>query len=409
MRKLFAFILIPLMFVAGCGGGGGGYVGGGGGGGGGGGPTCVAESATTAQQLPNPVTLLATDNNGVIVQLPPVPAAGAANPTGSLVFGIGTETNNGLSGATKLSADPSTGDITATLHGTNYPSYLDSGSNGNFFPADSALQTCPSPNDKWYCPTSIVNETPSLQGPPSVLAVNFNVENANTLFSNSSFTAFNDLAGPNSTVVDLGLSFFFGQNIFTGFENLTTAAAPYFAVGGTLPTATPGPPNVETLTVDGGPTGLNPTAVNSGFVSVKICVPGTTTCEVIDHVEVDTGSIGLRLISSQVSLSLPAVMDSSNRPLAECIQFADGTSWGSLATADVTLPVSGVTVKNVNIHVIGATSAGSPPASCTGQPENTVNDFGANGILGVGPFVNDCNSGGDCMPGSQSANYYYCH
>jgi hypothetical protein len=102
-------------------------------------------------------------------------------------------------------------------------------------------------------------------------------------------------------------------------------------------------------------------------------------------------------------------MDSSNRPLAECIQFADGTSWGSLATADVTLPVSGVTAKNVNIHLIGATSAGSPPAACTGKTENTVNDFGANGILGVGPFVNDCNSSGDCMPGTQSANYYYCH
>ena len=62
------------------------------------------------------------------------------------------------------------------------------------------------------------------------------------------------------------------------------------------------------------------------------------------------------------------------------------------------LPVSGVTAKNVNIHLIGATSAGSPPAACTGKTENTVNDFGANGILGVGPFVNDCNSSGDCMP-----------
>jgi hypothetical protein len=43
--------------------------------------------------------------------------------------------------------------------------------------------------------------------------------------------AFSNLAGNNSdnTSVDLGLSFFFGRNIFTGFEDPATNTAPYFA------------------------------------------------------------------------------------------------------------------------------------------------------------------------------------
>ena len=151
--------------------------------------------------------------------------------------------------------------------------------------------------------------------------------------------------------------------------------------------------------MDGGPAGLSPPAVDTGYVSVTVCVPGTSTCQTIDHVEVDTGSIGLRLISSVVTVSLPALLDSASRPLAECLQFADGTSWGSVVTADVTMPVSGESAKGVNVQLIGAAAAGSPPAACTGTPENTVSTFGANGILGVGPFNNDCDSTGDCAPG----------
>jgi len=102
--------------------------------------------------------------------------------------------------------------------------------------------------------------------------------------------------------------------------------------------AAPGPPNVETLTVDAGPPASTFLAVNTAFVSVKVCVPGTSTCKTIDHIEVDTGSTGLRIMSSVLTsapaITLPAETDGTN-PLAECLQFADGTSWGSLATADM--------------------------------------------------------------------------
>ena len=60
----------------------------------------------------------------------------------------------------------------------------------------------------------------------------FSVANANSLFSGNN-VAFSNLAGSNygSTVgndtVDLGLAFFYGHNVFTGFEN--NQSGPYFA------------------------------------------------------------------------------------------------------------------------------------------------------------------------------------
>jgi uncharacterized protein DUF3443 len=170
--------------------------------------------------------------------------------------------------------------------------------------------------------------------------------------------------------------------------------------------ATPGAPNVETMTVDSGPAGVN--AVNTLYVSVKVCVPGTSTCKTIDHIEVDTGSIGLRIMSSALTaapaITLPAETDGTN-PLAECLQFADGTSWGSLATADLQLPVSGETAANVHVQVIGDPAYPTVPTNCTGTPENTVVMFGANGILGVGPFIQDCGSA--CVAAVTPLTVYY--
>jgi Protein of unknown function (DUF3443) len=415
VSKLSALVLIPVLLAAGCGGGGGSTsTGGGGGGGGGGGITCTAESVSLAEQLQNPVTLFTTDNNGIIIELPPVSATGTTDPAGGvMVFGIGTEANNGIAGgATRLNADPSTGNVNGTLNGKNYPAgYFDSGSNANFF-TDSALAVCPKPDQGFYCPnTASVTENATMQGTNNAnpLPATFTVENALALFAgNPSATAFNTLGGPNSdaTALDLGAPFFFGQNVYTGFQTPTNAT-PYFAYGGTQTIAGAGA-NVEPLIVDAGPTGLNPPAVNTPFVSVTVCVPGTSDCQTIDHVEVDTGSVGLRLVASVVTLALPALKDPSNNPLAECLQFADGTSWGSVVTADITMPTSRKTAKGVNVQLIGATAAGDPPTACTGTTENTVDTFGANGIIGLGPFTNDCNVSGDCTPGPQSANYYYC-
>src|SRR6266404_8433933 len=201
--------------------------------------TCVDANASLTQQVPNPVTLFATDNNGVIVELPAVVSAGAVSSAGALVFGIGTRTNNGLGTATVLPEDPNTGFITATYKGAAYTDgYIDSGSNGNFF-IDSSLTQCTTATG-FYCPASTMSETATLQGTTAtMLAANFSVANAEMLFLNTSYTAFSNLGG---TIVnpppasqpqpfDLGLPFFYGHNVFTAIENANTPGGmgPYFA------------------------------------------------------------------------------------------------------------------------------------------------------------------------------------
>ena len=54
---------------------------------------CTSVAVPGSQQVQNPVGLLPVDNNGVLVALPSVPASGSPSVTGSLILGIGTESN----------------------------------------------------------------------------------------------------------------------------------------------------------------------------------------------------------------------------------------------------------------------------------------------------------------------------
>jgi len=157
--------------------------------------------------------------------------------------------------------------------------------------------------------------------------------------------------------------------------------------GGTNPP--PSGSNVATLTIDAGP---SQNSVNTAFVSVTVCSPGSTTnCQTIDHIEVDTGSYGLRLISAALpsAFALPPETDASGDTIVECTVFADGVSWGPVNTADVT--IGGETASSVPIQIIGSSDFSTVPSSCSdrGMTEDTVSTFGANGILGVGAFVQD--------------------
>lgn len=159
------------------------------------------------------------------------------------------------------------------------------------------------------------------------------------------------------------------------------------------------------MVVDPGPPGV--ANVNGLFTTVTLCVPGTTQCQTVDHVLVDTGSVGLRVLTSEVSLALPAVKTGDGQRLVECLPFVLGTAWGPVATADV--KVGGEVAMNLPVQLIGDPSF-ALPAACTGSPVNDLQTLLARGILGVGVTLQDC--GGACaQPATSIMNpglYYGC-
>ncbi len=169
----------------------------------------------------------------------------------------------------------------------------------------------------------------------------------------------------------------------------------------------PPPPsgNTEAISVNFGPAG---NYVNGLFASVTVCDPGSSACQTIPNVLVDTGSEGLRVLSSALTLgNLPSV-DVGGNPLQECVSFADGSYlWGPVVTADVQL--AGETASSVPIQIISASPAVPAPSSCNsggGTNSNTVAALGANGILGVGNFRHDC--GTACTASSTAVpNVYF--
>src|ERR1700693_4335870 len=147
--------------------------------------------------------------------------------------------------------------------------------------------------------------------------------------------------------------------------------------------------NVAPLVVDAGPAG---NSVNTAYLTVTVCSPGSSSnCQTDDHIEVDTQSYGLRILSAALpaSFTLPQEADGSGAPVVECTVFADGVTWGPVKTADV--KIAGETAAAVPVQIIGDSNFSAVPADCSslGNPEDRVAQFGANGILGVGPFVQD--------------------
>jgi Protein of unknown function (DUF3443) len=178
--------------------------------------------------------------------------------------------------------------------------------------------------------------------------------------------------------------------------------------GDSTPVGTTPPPagaNVVSVVVDGGPAGTSD--VNTLFTTVTVCIPGSTTsCQTISHIQVDTASYGLRILARVLTLSLPVQTMTNADSLVECTQFVGGYSWGPVALADV--QISGETAHSVPVQVIGDPSFTNIPAACsgTGTEEDTVAAFGANGILGVGAFAQDCGAG--CVSTVDNGDYYAC-
>lgn len=190
--------------------------------------------------------------------------------------------------------------------------------------------------------------------------------------------------------------------------------------GGTVTTTPPTLTNFTTLIVDAGPAVLNTgpnayTQYNVAYVSVTLCAPGSTTnCQTIDHVQVDTGSVGLRIFQSVLSPSLlsalPVQTDASGNPVGECYGYVDGFVFGSVRSAD--FQIGGESVASMPLQVMADTGVfNNVPASCSsggGENLNTVQNFGANGIIGIGVTTTDCGTSCETAGGSAAATYYDC-
>src|SRR4029078_10242375 len=92
--------------------------------------------------------------------VPRVPETGARSVAGSLVFGIGTESNNALGSAVVYTTDD-VGNVSTTFNGTTVDGYLDSGTNTlSFLDASSIpLPACADPDSDFSCPSATARFT----------------------------------------------------------------------------------------------------------------------------------------------------------------------------------------------------------------------------------------------------------
>ncbi|MEJ2007444.1 MAG: DUF3443 family protein [Acidobacteriota bacterium] len=206
---------------------------------------CQGTTVPLTSQLQNPVWMFRQDNNGVLISLPSIPADGAPAASGSLIFGIGTQSNNRLGNAQVYTTDLN-GNFTTNYNGVAYDqSYIDSGSNAFYF-LNSARVGIPGcrENPGWYCPS-----LPAVTFPPTFTVTNtgengtsaevtFSISNADVLFSAGPNAAFNNVGRPSGTGVspseyfDFGVPFFYGRDVFVGIENMpgpNGVVGPYWA------------------------------------------------------------------------------------------------------------------------------------------------------------------------------------
>ena len=191
------------------------------------------------------------------------------------------------------------------------------------------------------------------------------------------------------------------------------------AAGGVTVVAPPAAPvnNTATVTIDAGPAALQVgtdaySAFNEPYVTITICAPGSTTvCQTIDHIILDTGSVGVRLLQPALSpallAALPAEKSAGGNPVGECYQYVNSYAFGSVKLVD--FAIAGESVARMPVQIIADTgSFAAVPASCSsggGSAVLTVKDFAANGIIGVGTTTTDC--GAQCAAGGSTGAIYY--
>lgn len=196
--------------------------------------TCTSTTVPIAQQVSNPVAYLPSNNNGVVLQMPAIPSAGSTTAFGYMVMGIGTAENNTPSSVHFFQANGN-GYFQTQFNGENYDTaFIDSGSNGIFFPSPTSLLACASDSaaSGFYCPTSNVTLSATQAGASGTprVGVSFEVANALSAVTGPNFM-FPNIAGNFEGTFDWGMPFYFGRTIFHGIEGRTSSlgTGPFWA------------------------------------------------------------------------------------------------------------------------------------------------------------------------------------
>jgi len=176
--------------------------------------------------------------------------------------------------------------------------------------------------------------------------------------------------------------------------------------GGSTPVATPPAaptPNQVPVTV----AIFNPDnpVPNRPYVTVTVC-NAQNQCQDIDHVLLDTGSSGLRLMPGVLNIALPAQTASDGSAIAECMQYGAGYFWGAQRVA--TVKMGGEVASNITLTVAGDTSIPTnAPAGCVATGPNAIAGLPEfKGILGIGPQPTDC--GPSCAQSTSGQKYFAC-
>jgi hypothetical protein len=194
---------------------------------------CSSSPAPLYMQVVNPGSALPSPyNDGVILSLPDLGQAitndtfgiqggSSGQAYGWLIFGIQTSTF--VPPEVEHFAIDSSGNFNTTFEGTDYPdSFIDSGSNGLYFPNSANL---PLGQGGFFDPSTpqSFSATQSKSDKTGVSAlVNFEIIGASYAFAaGNPDRAFNNIGAPLAQRFDWGLPFFFGHNVRVGFETST--------------------------------------------------------------------------------------------------------------------------------------------------------------------------------------------
>lgn len=197
------------------------------------GGNCVPHTQDASSQLPNPVPLLSTDNNGFVIQMPPLPNTGVASANGALVFGINTRFNNQLAtnspAPSMIPLDSQLG-FQLSVGGNAHEALIDSGTSVLALPG-LAIPTCAGSQPARYCPANEI-AVPILAKASSeailVVSAVLQIGNAaavlgtgNAAFNNVATVIPSALAGFSIGAL-IGVPFFFGRSIYFSVDGQTT-------------------------------------------------------------------------------------------------------------------------------------------------------------------------------------------